>query len=228
MAAPAQSWRQKLSDLFPFLAEFAAAERRWFTENGHFAAHRQGEVLLSEGFSCEYISFVLEGCIRVFKLSADGREVTLYRIYPGDTCLIAVNCMLDAKPFPAVAEAETDTALLRVDSASFQRFLARSPAFQRYVLNASLRRLGAVVEVLDVMAFSRRRQALAAWLLDRWRSAQTREVVVTHRQLAVELGTAREVVSRTLKELERDGMLRTGRGKIRILAPDALALEVSD
>ena len=212
-----------LARAFPFYEDLYRAERDLLAQQARELHWEAGRVLMEEGITCRNIFWIVSGGIRVYKLSPDGREVTLYRIAPGDTCLISAACIMNSRAFPAIAETEMDTELLVVPAELFRRLLQSSSALQQYVLGKSLERLADVIQVIDTMAFTSRRTALANFLWQRVQETKHPAVTITHQALAVELGTAREVVSRTLKELQNQGIVRLGRGRIHVVDEAALA-----
>ena len=190
----------------------SVAERRRFPK---------GTVIYEEGFPCPLVPLLLSGVVRVFKMSETGREITLYRVEPGQLCVLSSTCALaghDAR-LPAVAVAESDVELLAVPSHVFRRLLREQPELQSFINRMLTERLAEMMMVVDEVAFGRVDLRLAEWLL---RSAPegtagaAPAVEMTHAQIAMELGSAREVISRLLKEFERQGLLVLGRGRIEL------------
>ena len=171
------------------------------------------------GDSCEAFVVVLSGAIRVRLLSAAGREVTLYRISPGDSCLLTTSCLFSHERYPAEAITESTVTALAVPMRDFEGLLAESSAFRAYVFNGFAARLTDVIGRIEAVALTPVDTRLAAVLLKLHDSGLAE---VTHQELAVELGTAREVVSRHLKRFEKDGLLDLGRGHITVIEPIAL------
>lgn len=182
-------------------------------ERRHFA---KGTVLYEEGFPCPLVPLILSGTVRVYKMGETGREITLYRVSPGEMCILSSTCALtgqDAR-LPAVAVAETDVDLLAVPSHIFRRLLRERPELQGILNRVLTERLAEMMMVVDEVAFGRVDLRLAELLV---RSAKDGAINATHAQIAMELGSAREVVSRLLKELERRGLVRLGRARIDVL-----------
>ncbi|MEM1056949.1 MAG: Crp/Fnr family transcriptional regulator [Bacteroidota bacterium] len=173
-----------------------------------------GALICLEGDRCVSLPFVLSGEARVYRTSASGRGLTLYRIAPGESCILTASCLLSGHPFPAFAEAATpvEAALLPADV--FVRTFAEVPALREHVFGLLARRLGAVIELVDAVAFLRVDERLARYLAE---NADTNgHLARTHEALAEALGTSREVVSRTLKEFERRGWVALARGSVTI------------
>ena len=193
----------------------AAGERRPFSK---------GTVLYEEGFPCPQVPMLLSGSVRVYKLSESGREITLYRVKPGQICVLSSSCVLagrDAR-LPAIAEAESEGELLAIPPHVFRRLLKELPGLQDYIGTVLTGRLADLMSVVDEVAFGRVHPRLAEMLAAAAGARPDGVVKATHAQLATELGTAREVVSRILKEFEHTGLVRLGRGRIEVLDPKGL------
>ncbi|MEW6277185.1 MAG: Crp/Fnr family transcriptional regulator [Candidatus Eremiobacterota bacterium] len=191
---------------------------------GHLARAKAGELLTMQGHSCQRFGLLLEGQVRIYKLGENGREVTLYRLEPGDCCILAASCILSGVPFPAFAVAETDCELLTVPPDALRRWMAEHDFWRSFLFGTLARRLSDVIEVVEEVAFRRVDVRLAEYLL----AFGLGEVRRTHQEIAVDLGTSREVVSRILKDFERRGALTVTRGALRSIDPDRLRDIVTD
>ncbi len=181
----------------------------------------KGEILSVEGGSCGYIPLVERGLIRVFKIGSSGREVTLYRIGPGESCILTVSCALTNKEFPAVAKVEKEGEIFLIPSPIFKDWLERFAFWKKYVFELLSKRLLSILEKLDDISFRRLDGRVAEFLLNHL-SENSRIVHTTHQEIARELGSSREVISRILKDLEKERVITLHRGKIEILNPAAL------
>lgn len=175
-----------------------------------------GKSLFQEGDSCHGFPLLLKGQIRVFKQSEQGREIELYRIHPGESCIISTTCLIQHIAYQARAETETDTLLYLLNPAQFQRSL-QHPAFCHYVLTLFSDRVIDLMEQVENIAFRSLEARLAARLLGHGST-----IHITHAQLARELGSVREIISRLLKRLETSGSIHLQREQINILDPRAL------
>lgn len=210
-----------LTRLFPHLDAalreriVAVAERRSYPE---------GTVFYEEGFPCPFVPFVLSGVVRVFKIGETGREITLYRVEAGQVCILSTSCALagNESNLPAVAVAESRVEMLVLPVHVFRQLLADSTSLQAFVNRTLADRLSEMMMVVDEVAFGRVDLRLAERLVRAIRNASEATVNTTHQQLAIELGSAREVVSRILKDFERKGLVRLGRGRIEVIAPHEL------
>jgi CRP/FNR family transcriptional regulator len=162
---------------------------------------------------------VVEGSIRVSLTSETGREIVLYRVTPGEACVLTTSCVLSGGVQAAEATVETATVLAALPLAAFRELVAESAAFRDAVLGGYATRLTDLVMMIEDTVFHAFPARLARALLSR---ARGNGVEATHQELAAELGSAREVVSRALKQFERDRLVKVARGRIEILAPERL------
>lgn len=174
-----------------------------------------GVELSREGDACVYFPIVESGIIRVYKLSRDGHEVTLYRIRGGESCILTLSCLVQSTRFPAHAKVEKESTVFLVPAATFKAWSVDVPFWRDYVLGHLSTTLNRVVGLVENMLFRSVELRIVDALLDH---AGRGDGVVraTHQDIANEIGSAREVVSRNLKDLEREGILALGRGEIRI------------
>lgn len=199
--------------IFPFLAEAPADFRRSFTASLIPKRIAKGESLAMQADLCSYLPFVAQGSVRVFRVGESGREINLYRIEEGESCVITAFCILNEEAFPAFATAELDTDLFLLPASSFHGWMNRHEFFRSYVFSLFSRRFASILTSIEEIAFGRMDERLATLLL----RFDEDEIQRTHQELAHELSTAREVVSRLLKDFERDGLLTLSRGRIRIV-----------
>lgn len=174
------------------------------------------------GDPCRNYLIVVKGSVRVQALSTGGREVVLYRVTDGQSCVITTACLISGEVYPAEGVTETETTGLLVPQADFDLALERSTGFRRFVFANQGRRLSDLIQRIEDVAFGRVDARLARHLFDRSRR-QGDTITATHQQLAGELGTAREVISRQLKSFEKQGWIRVLRGSVQVLQPQALA-----
>ena len=180
----------------------------------HVVKLEKGRFVFHAGDTCDAFLILLSGSVRVQLTAASGREVTLYRIGPGGSCILTTSCLLSSDHYPAEAIAETELEAAAIPVAAFQEALERSAWFRRFVFDGFSMRLTSVIQKFEQLAFTSIDARLAAVLLAHEHAAAE---TITHQEIAVELGTAREVVSRHLKRFEQEGWIRLGRGKVQIL-----------
>jgi CRP/FNR family transcriptional regulator len=163
---------------------------------------------------------LIDGSVRVQQVSETGREIVLYRVSAGESCALTTACLMGYEDYQAEGIAETDVEAAAIPRATFDDLIAKSAAFRRFVFTAFSVRITNLMRVIDEVAFSRIDVRLAHHLLQL--GGTQNRVDLTHQQLASELGTAREVVSRQLTEFQRRGWIATSRGAIDILDAGAL------
>ncbi len=182
--------------------------------------------LFRAGDRCHTFLMVLDGTVRVQMTSETGREIVLYRVARGETCIVTTACLLTDAPYGAEAVAETDIDAVALAAGPFHELVARSAAFRDFVFASFGTRLTGMMMLIEEVAFGRIDLRLARFLADRCDAAGGLDT--THQALAVELGTAREVVSRQLKEFERRGLVALSRGRIQVPDPAALLAPTED
>lgn len=177
-----------------------------------------GHRLFDEGSPCTLYPLLIDGVIRASKCSPDGHEILLYRLNPGESCVITAVALLGESPYPAIGSAETDLALYGLPRDVFLELVLKSHEFRVFVFDFLSQRMAHLMRLIDDVAFRRVDQRLASRLLK-----SEDPIAATHQMLADELGTTREVVSRTLESFQESGMLKLGRKRIEILNREALA-----
>lgn len=178
----------------------------------------QGTPYFREGEECRQVALIGRGSVRVYKVGETGRQITLYHVVPGETCILSASCALGEKSYPASAVIETDTEAAVLDAGFFRNCIDSRPEVRKFVFSTISARMTDVLTLLEEIAFGRMDQRLAEFLIRNFEQCTEEPKVVgmTHEQMAAELGTAREVVSRLLKELERLGAVELTRGKITL------------
>lgn len=179
----------------------------------------KGQFAFRTGDECAAYLVVLDGQVRVQLISPGGREVTLYRVDPGNTCVLTTSCLLSGTCYPAEAVAEADVTALGISHQAFQAALQKYSTFRDHVFEKFSERLKNVIFRVEDLMFESIEARLARALLGLDKEGKEN---VTHQELAVELGTAREVVSRHLKRFEEDGLIRLGRGQVVVMDRDRL------
>jgi CRP/FNR family transcriptional regulator len=176
-----------------------------------------GTVIFDEAQPCMGFPFVLAGSIGISKLSETGREIELYRIGAGDSCILSSSCLLGNVDYNARATALEDVRVFILPRPTFERLMSSSEPFRRYVFQLFAERIGSLMQTVEAVAFRKLDQRLASLLLSRGP-----HVRATHQQLADELGSVREIVSRLVRALADRGLVRAGREHIEVLDPEGL------
>lgn len=176
--------------------------------------------LFRQGDLCKNYLLVLDGVIKVFTRAENGREIVLYRLSGGDSCVLTTACLFGNVNYSAEGIAETEVTVLTIPGKLFNEAVQNSEIFRQHVFKSFSSHLSSLIGLVEGVAFGRLDRRLAKYLLEQCDSALT--IKITHQNLATELGTAREVISRKLKDLETRGLLEINRGSILITNKDAL------
>src|SRR6266850_469380 len=207
------SKREVLSRI-PFLSLAPSDLKGALIEAASVVHLEAGEYFLREGDSCAHFAIVVSGKIRVFKLGENGHEITLYHVGAGEACPLNVSCILSDRPVPAMARVEEPVEAVVVAASTFRSWIASHESMRTFVFQMFASRLTEVMSLVEEVAFRRMDRRLAHRLLDLLTDQSNGQVEITHADIAADLGTAREVVSRLLKEFERVGAVQLTRGRI--------------
>ena len=175
---------------------------------------KRGEQLFYPGRNPDGLLLLVSGRLRVSQTSDNGREIVLYRVEAGQSCVLTTACMLAEEAYGAEGVAETDIEAVRLPKAEFDRLASEEPAFRSFVFNAYSRRLIDLLRVIDDVAFGKMDVRLAQRLLAL--AGPEKTIDATHQDLATELGTAREVISRILNDFQKRDLITSSRGRIVI------------
>jgi len=216
MSAAEPALGETLLRLYPVFATMAPGTVDRLLASAQPVTVASGTVLFDEKNPCRGFPLVLEGSIRVVKAAPNGRELPLYRVIPGETCIMTSSCLLGHTDYSARGVAECETRLLMLPSEVFGALLDH-PAFRDFVFSLFSERIAELMQLVEEVAFRKLDQRLAALLLGKGRVLHA-----THQQLADELGSVREVVSRLLKGFAEQGLVSLGRERVEILDPAGL------
>lgn len=209
---------------YPDLTENADSQCWDMLADAKVQSTEPGTILFHENMVCEYFMLILEGCIRVFKESNEGREVTLYRVEPGQLCIHNLNSLVDGIQYPIIARAEKPVRGLMISRAAFKKALDESSSFRDYVLRTLTGRLSHMADLISGFAFDRLDLRVACWLNEQFEKSCGRPIQATHSDVADELGTTREMISRILKDFEHKRCIQLARGKIHLVCKHTLHL----
>jgi CRP/FNR family transcriptional regulator, anaerobic regulatory protein len=206
---------------FPGLNGLTESLRRELVERSRIIGLPAGSRIFGPGQAPESFLLLIEGTIRVQQVSPTGREIVLYRVAAGESCALTTACLMGYEDYLAEAIAETDIRAVAIPRATFDDLIARSAEFRRFVFTAFSQRVTNLFQVIEDVVFARLDIRMAQRLIEL--AGRDSHITSTQQQLASELGTAREVVSRLLNEFQRRGWLTLMRGGITIDDRDALA-----
>lgn len=211
----------KLAEIFPFF-ETAPSELQDDFENAAILQSiSKGNYLAMEGDICSYFPIVLSGQVRVFKIGDRGQEMTLYRINEGESCVLTIACLLSKKTFPALAFVEEDAELVLVPAEYFREWTKKYQIWNSFIFEYFSDVLSKVITLLEDVTFKRTDLRIVEKIV-KDSILYNGRIKTTHQQIARDLGTAREVVSRFLKDLEHQQLIKLSRGMIEVINSDGL------
>jgi CRP/FNR family transcriptional regulator len=202
----------RLSALFPALQGLDNALLARLTRELQWMRTARGSELFAVGGPCQAFPLLISGEIQVLRGSPGGREIELYRVRPGESCIVSTSCLLGEADYPARGMALSDIVLAMLPRPLFDTLIVSHQAFRRYVFGLFAQRLSAMMQRVEDVAFLSLAQRIAALLLHSGEEC----LGTTHEALAGQAGASREAVSRTLKKLEADACIKLTRGRICI------------
>jgi CRP/FNR family transcriptional regulator len=209
----AMSYRE-FTEIFPALCNAPEQIIRYILDKAILKQFPAGMLIYSEGDECSGMAFILSGEIRIYKTAESGREITLYEIGRGETCILNASCILSHNAYPANAHSVKEGTMLLIQADDFRRLMEMSADIRNFVFGIMSRRLGTVMALVEEVAFRRMDIRLREYLSEK---SENRVLITTHQKIAGDLGTSREVVSRLLKDFERKGVVSLSRNIITIL-----------
>lgn len=177
---------------------------------------KKDTLLMSPGDDIVFVPIVQKGVLRIVRQDDDGREIFLYHLYPGQTCAMAINCCQSHKKSMVKAIAEDDTEVLQVPVKMVEEWF-KYPEWKTFVNSTYSARFAELLDVIDLIAFSNMDKQVLHYLQERAKAAGTKALYITHQEIADELHTHREAISRLLRTMEQKGMVKLGRNTIEIL-----------
>jgi len=209
--------KAEFSQHFPFIQQTSADFIDTFFDQAQLVELPAGSTILEEGQSCANLVLVTNGIGRVYKLSPSGREVTLYRIHAGESCVLTASCIMNQDSFPAMAEVEQSIRGLMVSPRNVREWFCRDPEWQRFIFGLLSHRLASIIQVVEEVAFKRIDVRLAEQFVRGMQQSGDQMIKKTHAELAADVGSSREVVSRILRDFSQRELISSGRGFIEIL-----------
>lgn len=210
----------RVARALPFLRDAGEDLVRSFREESFIARVPAGKDVFVEGDQVGAIPLLVSGQVRVYQMGESGREITLYRFGPGQSCVLTANAILSQQTFPAIATVQEDAEAVMVPAATFREWVRAHDFWRDFFFELVSQRLASVMAVVDEVAFRRLDGRVAAVLLGR--SEAQNPIFVTHAEIASELGSSREVISRILEDFSGRGWIRTGRGQVEVIDRSAL------
>lgn len=210
------SWIER----FPGLSSLDTAEQQILINQSEILAIAKNTAIFGPTKRPKHLMFLLEGSIRVQQVSEKGREIVLYRIRAGESCVMTSACVLAFESLSATGIAESDIQVAAIPLTVFDELVSQSARFRQFIFTAYSRRIADLFHIIEDVAFQRVDIRLAEKLLDIAQGSTS--VHITHQQLSAELGTAREVVSRQLSEFQRRNWVTQSRGVVELTDAESL------
>ena len=204
------------SEYFPFWDKLTDEQKRSLCEDTMEISYPKGHVVHDPN-ECTGAIIVRSGGLRTYFLSEDGKEVTLFRLYPGDICILSATCVLRAITFDVMVEADADCDCLLIGSRTLGKLVEESIYVKNYALELTASHFSETMWSFEQILFMSIEKRLAIFLLDECARRKSDTLKLTHEQIAKYMGSAREVITRMLRAFSKEGILQSGRGDIKIL-----------
>ena len=211
---------KQISFVMPFLQKADDSLKQELKQKAQFAKIPAGHDVFVDGDRVENIALMLSGVVRVYKIGETGREITLYRFGLGQSCILTANAILSQKSFPAIATVEEDAEAVMIPAEVFRTWVSRYDLWREFIFNLLTERLSTVMAVVDEVVFKRMDRRVASLLLDQAKAQNPMRI--THQEIAAELGSSREVISRILEDFSKEELIESGRGTVEVLDFDGL------
>jgi CRP/FNR family transcriptional regulator, anaerobic regulatory protein len=186
-------------------------------QHGIYKEVKAGEVMMEYGQFIKSVPLILNGCIKVMRHDEEGRELFLYYLYPGETCAMSLTCCMANQKSEIRAIAEEDSEFIAIPIQYLDQWMNEYPDWKNLVMQTYSTRFRDLLNTIDNIAFRNMDERLEEYLFAKSQATQSKIINITHHEVATELGTSREVISRLLKQMEKKGKIVLGRNKIEVL-----------
>ncbi len=203
-------------EIFPFWNEISKSDRKFICQNSFALTYPKG-TNIHDGNECSGVIFVRSGSLRLYMMSEDGKEITLYRLHKGDMCMLSASCVLKTITFDVFVDAEENSECYVISGSAFAEVSARNPQIRIFALETAVSRFSDVMWVMQQILFMSMDRRLAIFLSDESARTNSDTITLTHEQIARYIGSAREVVSRMLKYFASEGIVEVSRKGIKII-----------
>lgn len=203
-------------EIFPFWTKISDDDKKHICQHSRALTYPKGTDVHS-GDECSGVILVRSGCLRVYMMSEEGKEITLYRLYSGDMCMLSASCVLQSVTFDVLVSAEENSECYIISGPAFAAVSDRNPDIKIFALETAVSRFSDVMWVMQQILFMSMDKRLAIFLSDEISRTGSDTVALTHEQIAKYIGSAREVVSRTLKYFSGEGIAEVTRKGVKIL-----------
>lgn len=206
---------QLVRENFPELTEATLLQE--IVEHGRISKVQREEKIMDIGSQIKYMPLIIEGSIKILRQDNQGRELFLYYLQPGETCAMSLTCCMASEKSSIRAIAEEDTEMIMLPVEFMDSWTSHYPSWKNFVMTTYRRRFEELLHTIDGIAFNKMDQRLWNYLLDKSSANNSTTIETTHQQIAYELNSTREVISRLLKKLENDRKIKLGRNRIEVL-----------
>jgi len=210
----------RIAQSLPVLRNASPELAREFQQAAFLTHIPVGQDVFVEGDRVDAIALLISGVVRVYKIGETGREITLYRFGLGESCILTANAILSRQSFPAIATVEQEAEAVMIPSDTFRDWVKRYDLWREFVFDLLSQRLVSVMSIVDEVAFRRMDVRVAGLLLER--SRRGNPIRITHQEIASELGSSREVISRLLEDFSERGLVNVRRGEVEVLDAEGL------
>ncbi len=210
------------ASIFSFWNDLTQTQADFLQNSVRNEVFPQGKLIHRSDGGCRGIMSVLSGALRVYCVSEEGREVTLYRVEAGEICILSASCLMDSLVFDVLIESVEETEVCLIPSTALHKVEQENPIVELYIYKNATEKFSEVLWTVQQVLFMKIDQRLALALHDEMIRQKSNVLSITHEDLAKRIGSVREVVSKTLKYLEEEGVVHLGRGKIEILDKERL------
>jgi len=202
---------------FPFWNKLDESDKQFLCRHSSEVHFDKKQSVHNSSKECTGLFIVKSGRLRLYMLSEDGKEITLYRLAQGDICMLSASCVLQSITFEVYVEAETPSDCYMISGTAFATLSEKNPSVKIYALETAVSRFSDVMWIMQQIVFMSTDKRLAIFLLEEAQASSSDSITMTHEQIARHLGTAREVVTRMLKHFANDGIVKSTRKGIIII-----------
>ena len=213
---PREMFEPVYKEMFPFWSEISEQDKEQICKNSFALSYPKG-TNIHDGNECSGVIIVRKGCLRLYIMSEDGKDITLYRLHTGEMCMLSASCVIQAITFDVFIDAEENSECYVISGPTFASVSERNPNIKIFALELAVSRFSDVMWVMQQILFMIMDKRLAIFLMDESTRLGTDSVSLTHEQIAKYMGSAREVVSRMLKYFSNEGIVEVSRKGVKIL-----------
>ena len=206
-----------MEKMIPFWKNLNEKEREFVKSKSAIIEYKRGKIINGSSEICLGFFFVIFGKIRVYMISDEGKEATLFKIGSGETCLLSASCAIEQITFDTQMVAEEDLKLFVIRAGDFAKLTDENVHARCFMFETLTKRFSMVMEAMQKLLFERVERRISSYLMEECEKSGTSEVISTQEEIAQRINSAREVVARTLKRFERKGLVETKRGSVKIL-----------